>query len=70
MIEKTFEGTLWASRFMVILAVVFGLIGAVVLFVVASFDIYETAAEGFELISKKNVMQGKEKIEILNFRKK
>ncbi len=44
MIEKTFEGTLWASRFMVILAVVFGLIGAVVLFVVASFDIYETAA--------------------------
>jgi len=44
MIEKTFEGTLWASRFMVILAVVFGLIGAVVLFVVASFDIYDTAA--------------------------
>jgi len=44
MIEKTFEGTLWASRFMVILAVVFGLIGAIVLFVVASFDIYETAA--------------------------
>ena len=43
MIEKTFEGSLWASRFMVILAVVFGLIGAVVLFVVASFDIYETA---------------------------
>ena len=43
MLEKTFEGSLWASRFMVILAVVFGLIGAVVLFVVASFDIYETA---------------------------
>ena len=43
MLEKSFEGTLWASRFMVILAVVFGLIGAVVLFVVASFDIYETA---------------------------
>ncbi|MFT5660142.1 MAG: putative membrane protein YqhA [Sulfurimonas sp.] len=41
--EKMFEGSLWASRFMVILAVVFGLIGAVVLFVVASFDIYETA---------------------------
>ncbi|MCD4667160.1 MAG: YqhA family protein [Sulfurimonas sp.] len=43
MIEKTFEGSLWASRFMVVLAVIFGLIGAVVLFVVASFDIYETA---------------------------
>ena len=40
--EKIFESSLWASRFMVILAVIFGLIGAVVLFVVASFDIYET----------------------------
>ena len=44
MIEKMFESSLWASRFMVILAVVFGLIGAVVLFVVASVDIYETSA--------------------------
>ena len=41
--EKMFEGSLWASRFMVLLAVVFGLIGAVVLFIVASFDIYETS---------------------------
>ena len=41
--EKIFEGSLWASRFMVILAVIFGLIGAVVLFIVASFDIYDTA---------------------------
>jgi len=41
--EKIFEGTLWSSRFMVIMAVVFGLLGAVILFVVASFDIYETA---------------------------
>lgn len=41
--EKIFENSLWASRFIVILAVVFGLIGAVVLFTVASFDIYETA---------------------------
>ena len=43
MLEKIFESTLWASRFMVILAVIFGLIGAIVLFVVASFDIYDTA---------------------------
>jgi len=43
MIEKIFENGLWASRFMVILAVIFGLIGAVVLFIVASFDIYDTA---------------------------
>ena len=41
--EKIFEGTLWSSRFMIILAVIFGLIGAVVLFIVASFDIYDTA---------------------------
>ncbi|MDF1878836.1 YqhA family protein [Sulfurimonas sp. SAG-AH-194-C20] len=41
--EKIFESSLWASRFMVIMAVIFGLIGAVVLFIVASFDIYDTA---------------------------
>ncbi len=41
--ERIFESSLWASRFMVILAVVFGLIGATVLFIVASFDIFETA---------------------------
>ncbi|MEA1983510.1 MAG: YqhA family protein, partial [Campylobacterota bacterium] len=41
--EKIFESSLWASRFMVIMAVVFGLVGAIVLFIVASFDIYETA---------------------------
>ncbi|MCD6191349.1 MAG: YqhA family protein [Sulfurimonas sp.] len=42
MLEKAFESSLWASRFMVILAVIFGLIGAIVLFIVASFDIYDT----------------------------
>ena len=39
MLEKIFENTLWSSRFIIILAVVFGLIGAVVLFIVASVDI-------------------------------
>lgn len=43
MLEKMFEHTLWSSRFIIILAVVFGLIGGVVLFVVASIDIYDTA---------------------------
>lgn len=43
MLEKIFEHSLWSSRFIILLAVVFGLIGAVILFVVASFDIYETA---------------------------
>jgi uncharacterized membrane protein YqhA len=43
MLERIFEGGLWGSRFMVIMAVIFGLIGAVALFIVASFDIYDTA---------------------------
>ena len=43
MIEKLFEGGLWSSRFMVLMAVLFGILGAVVLFIVASFDVYNTA---------------------------
>ncbi|QOP45240.1 YqhA family protein [Sulfurimonas paralvinellae] len=43
MLEKMFEGGLWGSRLMVLMAVVFGIIGAVALFIVASFDIYDTA---------------------------
>ena len=42
MLEKSFEAGLWSSRFMVLLAVLFGLLGAIALFVVASFDIYDT----------------------------
>ncbi|WP_258238323.1 YqhA family protein [Arcobacter sp. CECT 8983] len=43
MIEKLFENSLWGSRFIVLLAVIFGLIGAIILFIVASVDIYEVA---------------------------
>ncbi len=43
MLEKIFENSLWSSRFMVILAVIFGIIGAIVLFAVASIDIVVTA---------------------------
>ncbi|MDD2782129.1 YqhA family protein [Sulfuricurvum sp.] len=43
-IEKLFENGLWSSRFIIILAVVFGLLGAVVLFAIASFDIYYTTS--------------------------
>jgi len=42
MLEKIFESSLWSSRFVVLMAVIFGLVGAVLLFVVASFDIYDT----------------------------
>ncbi len=40
MIEKIFEAGLWSSRFITLLAVIFGVIGAVILFVIASADIY------------------------------
>ncbi len=43
MIEKLFESAMWQSRFLVILAVIFGLLGALVLFIVASMDIFEVA---------------------------
>ncbi len=41
MIEKLFEGAMWKTRLFILLAVVFGLIGAVILFIVASVDIFE-----------------------------
>jgi len=50
MLERLFEGTIWKSRFIVLLAVVFGLIGAFVLFIVASLDIWAVAVYAFETI--------------------
>ena len=50
MLEKLFEGAIWRSRFIVILAVVFGLLGAIVLFVVASMDIWGVAVYTFNTI--------------------
>lgn len=43
MLEKMFENALWSSRFVIVLAVVFGLIGAIILFLVASVDVFVTA---------------------------
>lgn len=42
-LEKLFENGLWSTRLVILLAVVFGLVGAMVLFAVASVDIYDTA---------------------------
>ncbi len=47
MLEKIFESGLWSSRFIVLLAVIFGLVGAIALFAVASFDVYDTAKNVF-----------------------
>lgn len=41
MLEKLFSNSLWQSRFIVLLAVIFGFLGAVLLFIVASMDIIE-----------------------------
>ncbi len=43
MIEKLFEGAIWRSRFITLLAVIFGLLGAIVLFIVGSVDIFGVA---------------------------
>ena len=50
MLERLFEGAIWRSRFIVLLAVVFGLLGAVILFVVASMDIWGVAVYTFNTI--------------------
>ena len=49
MLERIFENGLWGTRFVVLSAVLFGLLGAIVLFVVASFDIYNVTAYVFEV---------------------
>ena len=43
MFEKFFENALWKSRFIVILAVIFGFMGSVILFIVASVDVINVA---------------------------
>ena len=41
MLEKFFESAMWQTRLFVLFAVVFGLLGSIVLFIVASMDIFE-----------------------------
>ena len=50
MLESLFEGTIWRSRFIVLLAVIFGLLGAIILFIVASLDIWNVAVYAFNTI--------------------
>ena len=50
MLERLFEGAIWKSRFIVLLAVVFGLVGAFVLFIVASMDIWGIAVYAYKTI--------------------
>ena len=43
MFEKLFGNALWKSRFIVLLAVIFGFLGSVILFFVASIDVINVA---------------------------
>jgi len=51
MLERFFEGAIWRSRFIVILAVVFGLLGAFILFIIASIDIWNVAVVAFQVVT-------------------
>lgn len=44
-IENIFESILWNSRFIVLLAVVFSMVGGIALFIVASTDIWHVAVD-------------------------
>ena len=48
MLEKIFETGLWSSRFITIFAVIFGILGAIILFIVASVDIYQVAKVSYD----------------------
>ena len=47
-IENAFEGALWSTRFFVLLAVIFSMIGGIALFIVASVDVWHVAVTVFE----------------------
>ena len=50
MLEKAFESALWNSRLFTILAVIFSMFGAVILFVVGSLDIWNVMVLIFEMV--------------------
>ncbi len=50
-LEQAFEWLLWEGRLFILLAVIFGMIGALILFIVASVDIYHVAHYTFEIMS-------------------
>ncbi|XOB61287.1 YqhA family protein [Campylobacterota bacterium DY0563] len=52
MLERFFESTMWKARLFVLLAVIFGLIGSTILFIVASIDIFEVLTYTFEVYTK------------------
>jgi uncharacterized protein (TIGR00645 family) len=49
-IEKIFESALWKTRFLIMFAVIFGLIGGLILFIVASLDIWHVLQYTFSTL--------------------
>lgn len=49
MLERIFESSLWNSRFFVLLPVIFALFGALILFVVASTDVWNITLRTFDV---------------------
>ena len=47
LLEKIFENTLWNGRLFILLAVIFGMVGAIALFIIASVDIWDMATYVF-----------------------
>lgn len=54
MLERIFEKILWNCRFFTILPVIFGLIGSILMFVVASFDIIKVLIDVYSYIVLSN----------------
>jgi len=50
MFERIFENTLWSSRLFTMFAVVFSLFGAIILFLVASLDIWNVMVMIYEML--------------------
>jgi len=49
-LEALFEGTLWKSRLIVILAVIFSMLGGIALFIVASYDVWNVVVEVYNFV--------------------
>jgi len=49
-LEAFFEGSLWRSRLIVILAVIFGMLGGMALFIVASYDVWDILVDVYKFM--------------------
>ena len=49
-IEAIFEGTIWKSRLIIVLAVIFGLLGGIALFIVASYDVWDIVVDVYKFM--------------------